>query len=75
MKTRISAAEFDRKFDDGEDISEYIDWASASRPGLEPTHVDVELPTWMVDGLDGEAQRLGITRQALIRTWLAEKLK
>ena len=70
MKTRISAAEFDRKFDDGEDISEYIDWASASRPVLETTHVDVEFPTWMIDGFDIEAQRLGITRQALIRTWL-----
>ena len=75
MKTRISAAEFDRKFDDGEDISEYIDWASASRPGLEATHLDVELPTWMVNGLDREAERLGITRQALIATWIAEKLK
>lgn len=75
MKTRISAVEFDRKFDDGEDISEYIDWASASHPGLDPKRVDVELPTWMVNGLDIEAQRLGITRQALIRTWLEEKLK
>lgn len=75
MKTKISAAEFDRKFDNGEDISEYIDWASASRPGLEPKRVNVDFPTWMVDGLDREARRLGITRQALIKTWIAEKLK
>jgi hypothetical protein len=75
MKTRISAAELDRKFDDGEDISEYIDWSSASRPGLEPKRIDVDVPTWIVDGLDREAQRLGITRQALIRTWIEEKLK
>lgn len=75
MRTKISAAELDRKFDDGEDISEYIDWASASRPGLESKRIDVDVPTWMVDGLDREAQRLGITRQELIKAWIAEKLK
>jgi hypothetical protein len=72
---RISAAELDRKFDDGEDISEYFDWSTARRPGLEPKRVNVDFPTWMVDGLDREAARLGITRQALIKTWIAEKLK
>ncbi|MDN2583659.1 MULTISPECIES: type II toxin-antitoxin system BrnA family antitoxin [Aquibium] len=72
---RISATELDKKFDDGEDVSEYFDWSTARRPNREPTLVDVELPTWMVNGLDIEAQRLGITRQALIRTWLEEKLK
>ncbi len=72
---RISATELDKKFDDGEDVSEYFDWSTARRPNREPKRVDVELPTWMVDGLDLEAARLGITRQALIRTWIAEKLK
>ena len=72
---RISAAELDRMFDDGEDISDYIDWSSARRPGLEPKRVNVDVPTWMVNGLDREARRLGITRQALIKTWIGEKLK
>jgi hypothetical protein len=72
---RITATELDKKFDDGEDVSEYFDWSTARRPNREPTHVDVELPTWMVNGLDREAERLGITRQALIATWIAEKLK
>lgn len=71
----ISAEEFDRMFDDGEDISDYVDWSTARRPGLEPKRVNVDFPTWMVDGLDREAARLGITRQALIKTWIAEKLK
>lgn len=74
MKT-IPAAELDRMFDDGEDISDYIDWSSARRPGLEPKRVNVDFPTWMVNGLDREARRLGITRQALIKTWIGEKLK
>ena len=72
---KISAAEFDRKFDDGEDISEYIDWSKATRPGLKPKRVNVDFPSWMVTSLDREARRLGITRQALIKTWIAEKLR
>lgn len=72
---RISATELDKKFDDGEDMSEYFDWSTARRPNLEPKRVNVDFPTWMVDGLDREARRLGITRQALIKTWIAEKLK
>jgi hypothetical protein len=72
---RISATDLDKKFDDGEDVSEYFDWSTARRPNREPKRVDVELPTWMVNGLDLEAARLGITRQALIRAWIAEKLK
>jgi len=72
---RISASELDRKFDEGEDVSEYFDWSTARRPNLEPKRIDVDVPTWMVDGLDREAQRLGITRQALIKAWIAEKLK
>jgi len=72
---RISAAELDEKFDNGEDISEYFDWSTARRPNLEAKRVNVDFPTWMVNGLDREARRLGITRQALIKTWIAEKLK
>ena len=73
LKT-ISAAEFDRMFDDGEDISAYVDWSKARRPGLEPKRVNVDFPTWVVEGLDREAQRLGVTRQALIKLWIAERL-
>lgn len=74
MKT-VSAAELDRKFDDGEDIDEYIDWSSAPRPGLEAKRVNVDFPTWVVDRLDREARRLGVTRQSLIKMWIAERLQ
>ena len=70
----ISAEEFDRRFDDGEDMADYIDWKSARRPGLEPKRVNVDFPQWMVAGLDREAKRRGITRQALIKTWVADRL-
>lgn len=70
----ITAAEFDRKFDEGEDISAHIDWSSARRPGLEVKRVNVDFPTWVVNGLDREAKRLGVTRQSLIKMWIAERL-
>jgi hypothetical protein len=70
----ISAEEFDRRFDDGEDMADFIDWSSARRPGLEPKRVNVDFPQWMVAGLDREARRRGITRQALIKVWLADRL-
>ena len=70
----ISVEEFDRRFDDGEDMAEYIDWTSAKRPNLEPKRINVDFPQWMVNALDREAKRLGITRQALIKTWVANRL-
>ncbi len=70
----ISTEEFDKKFDDGEDISEYIDFDSIRPLNSEQKQINHELPRWMVKGLDKEAQRLGVTRQSVIKTWLAEKL-
>jgi hypothetical protein len=73
MKT-ITAAEFDEKFDNGEDISEYLDWDKAWRPNERvDTHID--LSAFVTRQLDEEAVRLGITREALIARWIEEKLK
>lgn len=74
MKT-ITAAELDEKFDNGEDISEYLDWSKASRPNLELKHVDIDLPAWMLRDLDREADRLGVTRQSLVVEWIKERLE
>jgi CopG antitoxin of type II toxin-antitoxin system len=70
----ISAEEFDRKFDDGEDISDYVDWSKATRPGRAIKRVNVDFPDAMVRRLDEEAARRGVTRQALIKMWLADRL-
>jgi hypothetical protein len=51
-----------------------VDWSKARRPNLEPKRVNVDFPTWVVEGLDRQAQRLGITRQTLIKLWIAERL-
>ncbi len=76
MKSKtISAEELDRLFDEGSDeIDQYLDWSSARRPGLEAKRVNVDFPQWMVMKLDQESKRLGITRQALIKTWVAARL-
>lgn len=71
---RISAAELDRMFDDGEDIDEYLDFSTMRRPNQEAKRVNVDFPQWMVTKLDKEAARLGVSRQALIKMWLADRL-
>ena len=73
-KPKITAEEFDELFDSGADISEYVDWSAARRPGLETKRVNVDFPAWVVAGLDRQAKRLGVTRQALIKMWIAERV-
>jgi hypothetical protein len=68
-KKKISAEEFDKKFDAGEDIDEFLDWDSAIKK------VNVDFPLWMVKELDAEAVRLQIPRQAVIKMWIDEKLQ
>jgi hypothetical protein len=70
----MKAREFDKKFDAGKDVSGHVDWSKARRPNLEAKRVNVDFPTWMVESLDNEAKRLGVTRQSLIKMWLADKL-
>ncbi len=71
---KISAKEFDAKFDAGEDISAYVDSSKTRRPGRETRRVKVDFPGWVVEALDREAQRLGVTRQALVKLWIAERI-
>jgi hypothetical protein len=71
----MTSGELDRRFDDGEDVSDQFDWSTSRRPGLEAKRVNVDFPSWMVSGLDREARRLGVTRQSLIKMWIAEKLQ
>jgi len=80
MKT-ISAEAFDKKFDNGEDISEYLDFSSAKRLkeieelNTKTRKVNVDFPEWMIESLDKEAKKIGVTRQSIIKVWIAERLK
>ena len=67
-------ATFDARFDNGEDLSAYIDWTSARRPNLVIKRVNVDFPTWVVEALDEQAGRLGVTRQSLIKIWITDPL-
>ena len=70
----MKAKEFDERFDAGEDMSAALDKARARRPGEESRRVNVDFPAWMIAQLDREATRRGVTRQSLIKVWIAEKL-
>lgn len=72
----MKAKEFDKKFDDNNsDIIEHLDLKTAKRPNQEAKRVNVDFPIWMINSLDKEASRLGVTRQSIIKVWLAEKLE
>ena len=71
----MNSSEFDRRFDDGESIIELLDVTAARRQRLEQKRVNVDFPIWMVEQLDQEANRLGVTRQSIIKVWLAERLE
>ena len=72
MKT---SKDFDQAFDRDEDILDDLDLSTARRPGEEQKRVNVDFPAWMVAALDAEARHLGVTRQSIIKLWLAERLE
>ncbi|MCD6197357.1 MAG: CopG family transcriptional regulator [Deltaproteobacteria bacterium] len=68
--------EFDKKFDDNKkDIIDDLDLTSLRRPNLKQKRVNVDFPAWIIDSLDKEAKRMGVTRQSVIKLWLAERLE
>ena len=71
----MNANELDRKFDEGQDITEHLDLERARRPSQEQKRVNVDFPIWMIQSLDREARRLGVPRQSVIKVWIAEKLE
>jgi len=71
----MKASEFDKKFDDGESVVEMLDLARARRPGEEQKRINLDIPVWMITALDREARRMGVTRQSVIKIWLAERLQ
>ena len=71
----MKSSEFDRRFDAGDAVIGELDLDSATRPRLQQKRVNVDFPFWMVEQLDREATRLGVTRQSIIKIWLAERLE
>jgi hypothetical protein len=71
----MKARAFDDKFDKGESVLRHLDLSRAVRPGSQQRRVNVDFPVWMIESLDKEARRLGVTRQSIIKVWIAERLK
>ena len=72
---KVKARDFDKKFDEGADISKHLDINKARRPEQEQRRVNVDFPVWMIQLLDKEAKRLGVPRQSIIKVWIAERLE
>jgi len=71
----MKAKKFEQQFDEGSDITATLDLSKAKRVLQEQKRVNVDFPTWMIDSLDREASKLGVTRQSVIKVWLAERLE
>jgi hypothetical protein len=71
----MNSSEFDRRFDAGQSVLEALDLNGARRAPVKQKRVNVDFPLWMVEQLDREASRLGVTRQSIIKVWLAERLE
>ena len=72
----MKAKDFDKKFDDNKvDIIEDLDLSTLKRPNQTQKRVNVDFPTWIIDSLDKSARRIGVTRQSIIKVWLAERLE
>lgn len=71
----MKAKKFEQQFEDGIDVTASLDLSQAKRVLQEQKRVNVDFPTWMVDSLDREASKLGVTRQSVIKVWLAERLE
>jgi len=72
----MKASEIDKIFDENqEDVLDYFDTSSIRMINEEPKRVNIDFPSWMIQSLDKEAKHVGVSRQAVIKMWLAEKLQ
>lgn len=72
---KMKSEELDKLFDSGGDMTPYMDMSTLKTITPSSKRVNVDFPAWMVTALDREAQRIGVTRQSLIKLWLADKLQ
>ena len=71
----MKAKNFEENFESGDEILQHLDLSKAKRPMQKQKRINVDIPEWMVDSLDREAGRVGVTLQSIIKVWLAERLE
>lgn len=71
----MKAKKFEQQFDENVDLTASLDLSKAKRVLQAQKRVNVDFPTWMIDSLDKEASKIGVTRQSVIKIWLAERLE
>ena len=72
----MKASQLDKKFDENkEDILEYFDTSKIKMINEKQRRVNIDFPEWMIQSLDKEAKHIGVSRQAVIKMWIADKLK
>jgi len=74
-QSTMTAQQFERRFDEGEDITPYVDKSSIRRPGLEVRRVNIDFPEWIIQKLDFQSKLIGVSRQALIKLWISERVQ
>ena len=70
----MKAKDFDKKFERGESLIDDLDLSMATRPLMESESICLDLPKWMLIEIDETSKLIDVSRQSLIRTWLAERL-
>jgi hypothetical protein len=71
----MTAQEFEKRFDEGEDITPFIDQSTVRRPGMEARRVNVDFPEWIIEKLDLQSKLIGVSRQSLIKLWVSERIQ
>jgi hypothetical protein len=71
-----SVEEFDRRFDEGEDIHDLVDMAKAKiiRHGKK-VRITIDIAEELVHEIDQIRQSIGVDRAALIKIWLHERIQ
>lgn len=72
----LDEEQLEQRFDDGEEVLGHFD---LDHPVVEhhpvvQKRITLTMPDWIVEGLDEKAEELAISRNAVVNTWLAERI-
>ncbi|MBU1616050.1 BrnA antitoxin family protein [bacterium] len=70
----MTSEEFDRRFDDGEDMGDFLDTKKA-KVSKQTQRINIDFPAFFLERIDKEARKIGVARTALIKTWIVERLE